>query len=114
MDRVGNDRTTGTVTCYVLLIPCIGRKVSGLEARHRVAELIVDCSIDDGGGNLGGPPVNFNEGVAYRAQMSQLHEREDKVKRTPEDWPADSIFKQVHHYMAHTEVVLVMDLMRRK
>jgi hypothetical protein len=56
---------TIVATCSVLAIPyVVCRRVSGSEARHRVAELIVDCSIDDDGGNLGEPQVNVNKGVA--------------------------------------------------
>jgi hypothetical protein len=48
---------------------------------HRVAALVVNCLMDDGGGNLRRPQANFHESVAQCAQTSQLHKDDAKGKR---------------------------------
>ena len=48
--------------------------------RDGVTELVVDCPIDDKGGDLRRPQANADKSVAKRGQTHQLHEDEELSK----------------------------------
>ena len=69
-----------TPNARLVLPRVLGRIVIYLAVRDGVTELVVDCPIDDKGGDLRRPQVNANKSVAQRGQTHQLHEDEELSK----------------------------------